>query len=438
MSVPSDRTRQRRSRPLTALLVAVALQLMVGMSPAFAFPDGILDTTFNSTGKATLDLGGSDEAKDVVIQPDGMTVVAGGRIGGPSGRISLARYAYNGSLDCTFGACGITALMVNGAWANSVALDTSGRIVVAGRWKGGSGADFIVARFKSNGSLDLGFYPPNGYVITNFGGVQDEAMDVAIQADGKIVVVGTGGPGTTQDIAVARYDTTGALDPTFGISGKVLTNPVGSNEVGNAVAIQPNGTIVVAGQTDGGSNGDGLVLRYKPTGQLDTNFGGTGFVTTSFGAGHDAFNDVVIDGGGRILAGGSSAFVNGDFAMARYATTGALDLNFNGTGKVTTDIGGANDALQSLSLVNSTYIMAIGATSASGGNFAVARYSLSGVLDPTFGPSSSPGLVTTDFGSGDAAFGAALDPLKCLLVAAGTTSSNWAVARYSLCHGMPM
>src|SRR5947209_13308547 len=100
--------------------------------------------------------------------------------------------------------------------------------------------------------------------------------------------------------------------------------------------------------------------------------------------------------------------------MARYATTGALDLNFNGTGKVTTDIGGANDALQSLSLVNSTYIMAIGATSASGGNFAVARYSLSGVLDPTFGPSSSPGLVTTDFGSGDARLRGRAGPVEVL------------------------
>jgi len=421
-----------------AILVAVALQLSLGTGPAFAYPDGMLDTTFAVAGKATLDLGGSDAAKDVVVQPDGKSVVVGVRTAGPGGRISLARYNYNGSLDCGFGACGITALMVNGAAANSVALDPSGRIVVAGRWKGGGAADFIVARFKPNGSLDPGFNSPSGYVITNFGGPQDEAMDVAIQPDGKILVVGTGGMGASQDIAMARYDTTGALDPTFGTGGKVLSNPVGSNEVGNAVAIQPDGNIVVAGRTDGGSNSDGLVLRYKPTGQLDTNFGGTGFVTTSFGSGYDAFNDVVIDGGGRILAGGSTSLISGDFAMARYATSGALDLTFNGTGKVTTDIAGNNDAIQSLSLVNSTYVMAVGSTSGSGVDFAVARYNLSGVLDTTFGPSTSPGTVTTDFGSLDSAFAGALDPLKCLLVAVGTTATDWAVARYSLCHGMPM
>ncbi|MFN2508228.1 MAG: hypothetical protein ABR589_05595, partial [Chthoniobacterales bacterium] len=203
----------------SAILVAVTLGWSLP-APANA-ADGDLDKTFDGDGKVTTDFGNfgtSDGAADVVIQSNGKIVVGGNT--GSSG--DLARYNPNGSLDSTFGNGGSSG--GSGVTVAAIALQNDGKIVVVGgRVVINNGVDFAVARFNSNGSLDDGSandstpgdsFGTGGLVTTDFGD-DDNATGVAIQSDGKIVVVGHLGPtnsGFNVDFAIARYNTNGSLD----------------------------------------------------------------------------------------------------------------------------------------------------------------------------------------------------------------------------------
>src|SRR5262245_1644952 len=173
--------------------VFVASVLSLVMLPGFVYADaGDLDGTFGIGGKVTTDLsGGEDEAKAVAIQPDGKIVVAG-----------LSE---------------------------------------------GLNLDFAVARYNTDGTLDINF-GINGKVITDFSGRRDVAFAVGLQADGKIVVAGTAGNASNTDFAIARYNVDGSLDTAFGIGGKVTTD-FGKDDSANVLSIQSNGNIVIAGTT---------------------------------------------------------------------------------------------------------------------------------------------------------------------------------------------
>ena len=137
--------------------------------------------------------------------------------------------------------------------------------------------DFVLARYWPNGTLDSTF-GGDGTVLTTFGsGRDDHATALALQPDGKIVVAG----GSNGAFALARYLPNGTLDPTFSGDGKVLTDFGG---VANALAIQPNnGRLVVAGWSTARGNTDFALARYLPNGTLDATFGGDGTVRTTSG-----------------------------------------------------------------------------------------------------------------------------------------------------------
>jgi len=204
--------------------------------------DGDLDVTFGNDGIVTTDFGGADEGRAVALQKDGKIVVAGVTAGLyplPSD-FAVARYNKDGNLDMSFGVGG---KVINDFGGNdeglAVVLQKDGKIVVAGE----SDDDFAIARYNTDGSLDLTF-GTGGKVTTDFGGV-DEGRAVALQKDGKIVVAGA----SDGDFAVARYNTDGSLDLTFGTGGKVI-NDFGGNNQGFAVALQKDDKIVVAGILD--------------------------------------------------------------------------------------------------------------------------------------------------------------------------------------------
>ncbi|MFN0277184.1 MAG: hypothetical protein ACKVRN_01140 [Pyrinomonadaceae bacterium] len=252
------------------------------------------------------------------------------------------------------------------------------------------------------GSLDPTF-GKGGVVITRGENPNhlNAASAMAIQSDGKIVVVGDGYTGTTRDFAVVRYNTDGSLDSSFGGTGIVLT-PVGnSHDQALSVAIQADGKIVVAGGSCNGVGNCGnagssfAVVRYNPDGSLDTSFNGTGMVTTPIGNSSNYPFSVALQTDGKIVAAGYTLNgSNSDFALVRYNTNGSLDLSFSG-GIVITPIGNSNDSATSVAVQADGKIVAAGRTTndTGGSSFAVVRYTTFGQLDPSFG------IVTTSFGN---------------------------------------
>jgi len=230
----------------------------------------------------------------VAIQPDGRIVAAGGE-----NQSYLARYNSDGSLDLTFGVGGKVTGAPPSGWFTAVAIQADGRIVAAGR--GDTSDDFVVSRYNTDGSPDVTF-GTGGTVVTDFGGV-DHLWGLAIQADGKIVAVGTGG---NFHFALARYTSDGHLDPSFDGDGMVITpfSEEGFDQAGTVV-IQTNGKIVVAGSARLGPftefDYSFAVARYNTDGGLDPTFGTGGRVTTDFEGfrSDDAGHGVALDADGR-------------------------------------------------------------------------------------------------------------------------------------------
>jgi len=409
--------------------------------------NGSLDTTFDGDGKATTDfVGYYDAANSVAVQANGKIVVAGDAGEDPSGdTLALARYNTNGSLDGAFGGDGkvITSSGAGHQLGYGVAT-AAGKILVAG-WANQAGShDFALARFEDDGSLDTGF-AANGVATADFNAGDDMAVAMAVQPDGKIVLAGRTLQGSNNDFAVARLCPDGTLDngyncgsQGFGAGGKVTTD-FGGNDYGEAVLIQPDGGIVVAGATRSCPNSDFAVARYNADGSPDTTFDGDGKATTDFSSAWDHAMGVARQTDGKLIVAGSSGltFSARDFALVRFCANGSLDngancgsLAFGIGGRVTTDIAGDTDGATAVAVQGDGKIVVAGGAyvSGTGNDFALARLCPNGTLDdgancggPAFG---AGGKTTTDFfGEWDTPSALLLLPHGSIL-AAGTASRD--------------
>ncbi len=379
-----------------------------GSEPDFALarlqPDGSLDATFGTDGQVTTGFGGGtgDYAAAAAIQPDGRIVVAGWTSDGSDADFALARYTAAGKLDATFGAGGKVTTGFGGGsadYAAAVAIQPDGRIVVAGWTSDGGGADFALARYTAAGDLDASF-SGDGRVTTAFSSSSDLATAVAIQPDGRIVVAGWTSDGSDADFALARYTAAGNLDATFGAGGKVTTGfGGGSADYAAAVAIQPDGRIVVAGSAADG-DADFALARYTAAGNLDATFGAGGKVTTGLGSGTaDEATTIAIQDNGRIVvAGWTSDRGDADFALARYTAAGDLDASFSGDGWATEEVStGTGDYARAVAVQTDGRIVTAVETQDRGDfDFALARYTAGGTLDPAFGTDGRVVLGETD------------------------------------------
>jgi uncharacterized delta-60 repeat protein len=286
--------------------------------------DGTLDTSFGNGGKVTTDFnrGSAEGASAIALRPDGKIVLAGFSNVSGTHNFALARYNSNGTLDTSFGNGGEVTPDFGGSDLLALALDRKGRIIAIGRSDQASGnTDFALARFESEGRLDVSF-GSGGEVTTDFGDTVDVALAVLIQRNGKIVAIGASyqSPGVDGDFALARYNTQGTLDTSFGNGGKVTTDFSGSLDVAEAAAPETDGKIIVAGQSDAAGSGDFAVARYDSHGVLDATFGSGGKVTTDVAGGGDVANAVALQANGKIVAAGTSgrAVLDSDFALVRY------------------------------------------------------------------------------------------------------------------------
>jgi uncharacterized delta-60 repeat protein len=389
-----------------ALLAFLPLRLATA-ADCYTSSPGCLDTTFGGgTGKVLVDISpGTDpnNARAVAIQADGKIVTAGSMTDpANSGNLFFAilRFNTDGSLDSSFGNGGLvtTSFFTGRNDAFAVALQADGKIVAAGRAPTAYGYDFAIARYNPfDGSLDSTF-GNGGKRTVSFSGRKaqnSEARAVAVQADGKIVVggyVSTSAMGSSGGLA--RLNSDGSLDSTFGSGGKI-TN---SMQMIWGLVIQAGGKIVAGGSANVRHRGsDFALIRHNANGTVDTTFGNSGMVTTDFFGSDDAIRELTSDGNGNLIAAGQASQ---DFGLARYTPNGLPDSTFGNGGKATTDIFANSDQAYGVAVQSNGQIVAAGigymlATSTH--FFTLVRYNSNGTLDTTFG---SGGIVTTNIAGG--------------------------------------
>jgi len=400
---------------------------------------GDLDSRFGNGGVAVTDFSQTDDyAYAVTVQPDGRIIVSGQSGIYPDLHTALARYTRNGRLDSTFGTGGKVAVTLDpgGDYLDALVLQSDGKIVGAGSTHGTS---FLLARFNADGSLDQAF-GNNGSVVTTFGDPTAAGKAVVLQADGKIVVVGVSGAGPyseLNDFAVARYNSDGSLDQTFGSGGKVKTHFPGVDNTGSSatsIASQADGKLVVGGFYKNERTPHEFALaRYNSNGSLDSTFGSSGKITTRIGAG-DAYSfGIVLQSNGRIvLAGYSETTQDHDFTLVGYTSNRTLDLSFGNGGRVATDFAGATDDIAyAMTMQSDGKLVVAGRTGDYPEfDFGLIRYSSDGQLDQSFG---TGGKVATNFSSSDQAY-AVLLQLNGRIVLAGISFNganyDFTVARY--------
>lgn len=371
--------------------------------------NGSLDTSFGNSGKVTLDIGnGRYEAKAMALQADGKMVIVGSIV---------ARLNIDGTPDTTFGDNGkvICNFYNTNDSANGIVIQPDGKIIIS---INSQSANFMLARFNSDGSFDTSF-GDMGKVVTDFGSA-DYVNDIALQPDGKIVAAGY----SSNIAAVARYNSDGTLDSTFPGKGKFTTAYITQ---ANSVDVQSDGKIIIAGNFFNYF----AMIRFNIDGSFDNTFNGGGIVLTQTGP-YSTINDVVLQPDGKIVAVGYSLVNTNErnFVLARYNTNGSLDTTFDTDGIVFTSING-RDVAYSVDLQSDGKIVVAGSTADNTGqNFGIVRYNTNGSLDLSFSTRSlgKAGKAVIDFGSSDIAFAVKVDALDRIIVA-GTSGYLFAVAR---------
>jgi len=312
--------------------------------------------------------------------------------------------ALGGALDGSFGGEGKVTAGAGSRNGNltSVAVQADGRILAGGIlwYSATTAASFVVSRYLPDGTLDDSF-ASGGTATTTFGNNPCYVTGLAIQADQKIVAAGSILGPPSSGFALARYTAEGSLDPSFGSSGTVMT-VVGAGSAANAVALQPDGKILVAGMSTPSSTSSSqpfALARYNADGSLDAAFGNGGTVMTAIGTDQDGINSLAVQADGKIVVAGYSNYGSpGEpaMALARYNADGSLDPTFGSSGKLTTLFDNGNLSWASgVTVQPDGKIVASGFSDASypfnSRTFAFARYLPDGTLDWAFG---SSGKVT--------------------------------------------
>jgi uncharacterized delta-60 repeat protein len=299
-----------------------------------------------------------------------------------------------GSLDHRFGGDGVVTAFATGGVATAVGIDRAGRIVVAGYTVRG-GVDVAVARFRPNGTFDPRF-GTGGRVRIDLGGA-DAAFDLAIEPAGDIAVAGRTSAAGAADMFALVLDPTGTPVPTFGTNGVARVAFGWKLQGANAVAVAPNGRLVLGGYTSNGAAIRSAVVRLRSDGALDPTFSHDGRATVDVSAGGDQVNDLLALPGGRVVAAGSAdAGLVPQVALFRLRSDGSLDPTFGTAGITRTNLGAGGDVGNALTATADHHLVVVGLAGNEGrDDWGVARYGPGGRPDPAFG---SRGIVVLPFG----------------------------------------
>lgn len=393
-------------------------------SIALSGAPGDLDPSFgpNGNGISVTKIGRSNSLSQMAYS-EGIGFYSVGEVEIKTTNSGIGRYTTTGILDASFNGIGYQRLLVGSTTIlNSVAVQNDGKAVVAG-YAFTDRSVFIIARYNTDGSLDQTF--GNGGYTTTTIGTGASINGITIQPDGKIIVCGC----SNQDIpqfVVARYMTNGALDTSFGTNGITLT-PINIQSSAQALTLQSDGKIVVTGYATDGFSEHFALTRYLSNGTLDSSFGNQGVVITSIGAFSHA-TAIGIQSNGNIIVGGytTTGYLNA-FALTCYDEHGNLNTSsFNETGIVVTQLN-YECAIHALVIDGNDNIIVggydFGATETT---FALARYTPTGILDTTFG---SNGMTLTSIGQ-QATINSLILENDGKIVAGGFSDTSIALARY--------
>jgi uncharacterized delta-60 repeat protein len=338
--------------------------------------------------------------------------------------LTTVAYAASGDLDTTFSGDGKIIQSFGGTEhaGRDLAVQADGKLVVVGEKFTATGSDFAIARYNTNGTLDTTF-SGDGRQVVNIG-VRDLAMAVAIQPDGKIVF---GGMSCTSDasicdVALMRLNPNGSFDSSFDADGR-LTTKYGTRDNGGFHIILLGTKILVTGYLYTGTNYNGALYLYLQDGSLDTTFSGDGIKPVDFG-GQDILTSSAVYNG-KIYVGGRSQsmdFTTSDIIAARINLNGTLDTTFSGDGKAKVNLG-SSDLAWDLLVTGGKLVVA----GQSGINLAIVKFTTMGTLDPTF---SGDGILKSQLGlPGPIAVSITAQGTK-LVVAGNTGGANAFLARF--------
>jgi len=341
--------------------------------------DGGTDRRFGEAGGRRVGTRRSDYGTSLAVQPGGKILVAG--IAGP-GVFLACRLTAGGDVDPTFGVRGCRRVNVDGVTYAALAVQKNGKVLIAGTTRTATDFDAVVVRLTRDGALDPTF-DGDGVATVDFGG-DDQAWAVAVQPDGKVLVAGAAVVGSAADFAVARLLPEGSPDPAFSGDGVVTVDFFGDpSDVATALAVQPDGKILVAGYSFVSAFGDDdmAVARLDASGNLDATFASGGRGRYHFGGTRDdSANAVLVLRDGRIIVGGGTedAGVDDDFALLWLLPSGMIDLSVGSPGgRLITDIEGVHgsDNASALAFQRDGKLLLAGSTAGPGGvDAAVARY----------------------------------------------------------------
>jgi uncharacterized delta-60 repeat protein len=368
---------------------------------------GELDPSFGDNGHVITGFGNNfNRALSVAINNEGEIFAAGAtqNLEGDdfAADFAIAKYNADGSLATDFGDNGLVITDINNQSSDvamAVAIQDDGKIVVAGRSHAGTvyeNYSFAIARYNPDGTLDPSF-GVQGKVSYPYESYDDYSYEVsmALQPDGKIVVTGTCYQNIYDVFMTVRFTTAGQIDPTFGVNGKVITSlGEGFNGYPNAIAIQPDGKILVGGVVQGPisypTGVDFALVRYEPNGNLDSSFGSNGIVITPVteGAGYDWIDDLEVLSDGKIIAvGNSSELDEYQVALVKYKYDGTPDNAFGTSGIVLTDFGSIYPYATGVAVNNNNDILVCGNWMNLSGeyDFILAKFSAHGIPVQEFG-----------------------------------------------------
>jgi uncharacterized delta-60 repeat protein len=317
--------------------------------------DGTLDPSFGGDGKVRTDLtNGIDFAYDMALQADGKIVVAGEAgylMSNP--RIGVVRYNTDGTLDASFGGGDgmvITDVTRREDWGDGVSIEADGKIVVGGGCGYTSDTGTVCAiRYNPDGSLDSAF-GVGGQKRIDITPVRDWANSVTLQTDGKIVLAGESGFGTRNPkFVLVRLDGDGVPDPTFSGDGIRTVDVTGYHDAALAVQIQADGKIVAAGGAGWTRVRPGrfAAVRLNADGSLDPAFSGDGMLTAAMPFRNSGANGLAVQLDGRLILAG---YAGGQIAVARFNADGTLDSSFGGDGRRTTAVTAKGDSGNAVAL----------------------------------------------------------------------------------------
>ncbi len=345
--------------------------------------DGSPDASFGSGGTAVFDVPGSEDEKGLgfALQADGKIVVAGYAKFAGKRDVLVARFNADGGIDRSFGTDGYVTYGGAGNGTDigfGAAIQGDGKIVVVGETLRQGSQDALLLRYNEDGTPDRSFGTAGAFVYNGAAGEADRGFAVAITQDGGIVLTGSSIIAAKEDVLVLKVDRDGKRDGSFGANGvATYSGPGDESDYGNIVALQPDGKILIVGASSLGGQFDILVLRFNADGTLDKSFAGDG--ATTYGRSGDrydyAWGAAIQPNGKIVLAGATSNGTDNDGLLIRYLPDGTLDRGFASGGVFEFAVpGAAEDSLAAVAVQADGRIVAAGySNDGTGDNMLVIR-----------------------------------------------------------------